>query len=105
LILKEETRQSFELAHHHNLWKSKGPIGGEDIVQCLAEAIKQHGYVCNALSLEAFDNCSSDVELIVVALHAYKEGNLGLSSKDEEHMSLDQLFHLTADKINLRDNK
>ena len=45
------------------------------------------------------------LELIVVALHAYKEGNLGLSSKDEEHMSLDQLFHLTADKINLRDNK
>lgn len=103
--MREETRQSFELAHHHNLWKSKGQLRGEDIVQCLAEAIKQHGYVCNALSLEAFDNCSSDIELIVVALHAYKEGNLGLSSKTQEHMSLDQLFHSTANKINLRNNK
>jgi hypothetical protein len=97
--MKERTRQSFEMAHHHNMWRSKGEIDGEEIVQCLASAIRQHAYVCNTLSLESFDECDSDIELIVTAMHAYKEGNLGLSSRSLESISMGDLFHFAAKKL------
>ena len=102
--MKEETRNSFELAHHHNLWRTKQKLTGEDMIDCLAEAIRQHAFIWTVSQCEALDNCVDDLELIVTALHAYKEGALALSNKDEIEMSLAGLFHSTAKKINLRRN-
>jgi len=87
------------MAHHHNMWRSQGEIDGEEIIQCLAEVIKQHAYVYTAHSVESFDGGGSDIDLIVTAMHAYKEGGLGLSSRSLESMSMEDLFHLAAKKI------
>ena len=48
------------------------------------------------------DECVDDLELIVTAMHAYREGSLGLSNKEEVDMPLLGLFDSATNKINLR---
>tara|TARA_Y100000310_G_scaffold206297_1_gene206704 strand:- start:412 stop:720 length:309 start_codon:yes stop_codon:yes gene_type:complete len=102
--MKEETRNSFELAHHHNLWRTKKELSGHELISCLAEAIRQHAFIWSVSQCEALDDCLDDLELITTALHAHKEGSLTLASRDQVDMSLAGLFHSAAEKINLRRN-
>ena len=100
--MREETKNSFEMAHHHNLWKTKQKLSGDDIINCLAEAIQQHAFIWTATQCEALDDCTDDLELIVTALYAYKEGSLTLSSRDQVSMPLPGLFESAAKKLNIR---
>lgn len=100
--MKEETRKNFEMAHHHNLWRSKDKLLAEDLISCMAEAIRQHAFIWTVDQCRAFDECIDDMDLIVTALHAYKEGSLGLSNREETDMPLMGLFRSTVQKINLR---
>jgi hypothetical protein len=100
--MKERTRNSFEMAHHHNLWRAKENTGGENIISCLAEAIRQHAFIWSVARCESLDDCIDDLELVVTALHAYKEGSLTLSSKSEVDMPLEGLFDTAAKNLSLR---
>jgi hypothetical protein len=100
--MKERTKNSFEMAHHHNLWRTKKKTSGGEMISCLAEAIRQHAFIWSVTQCEALDECVDDLELITTALHAYKEGSLALSSRDKVDMPLAGLFDATAKKINLR---
>ena len=100
--MKEETRKNFEMAHHHNLWKSKDKLSTDDLINCLAEAIRQHAFISTVAQCEALDECVDDLELIVTAMHAHREGSLGLSNREEVDMPLLGLFNSATDKINLR---
>jgi len=100
--MKEETRNSFELAHYHNLWRTKQTLSADDLISCLAEAIRQHAFIWAVSQCEALDNCDDDLELIVTALHAHREGALALSNREKVDMPLAGLFNSAADKINLR---
>ena len=100
--MKERTKNSFEMAHHHNLWQTKKKMSGDEMISCLAEAIRQHAFIWSVAQCEALDDCADDLELITTALHAYKEGSLTLSSRDEVDMPLAGLFQAAAKKINLR---
>jgi hypothetical protein len=102
--MREKTRNSFELAHHHNLWKTNKKLSGHNLISCLADAIRQHAFIWSVSQCEALDNCIDDLELIATALHAYKEGSLALSNREQVDMPLADLFHVAAKKIILRSN-
>jgi len=96
--MRERTRQSFEMAHYHNLYKSGQGITGQELISCMAETIRQHAYTWNVFRSEMFSD-KSDIELIVEAFVAYRDGALVLCTKEEQDIPLDGLFNLVAKKL------
>ena len=102
--MRKTTRESFEMAHHHNLWRSKKDISGGDIISCIAEALREHVFIWSINKCELLEQTSSDLELVVAAISAHEEGTLGLSSRSHVSISLNELFTVAARNINNKIN-